>query len=155
MDNKQIIITEKSLDLAELNHQIQSGQGEHGASVIFTGSVRIADGEHGLVAMHLEHYPGMTENELKKIVDNTKSRWDLNKTLVVHRVGRLLPGEPIVFVGVSSLHRQSAFEAAQYIMDFLKHQATFWKKEIYFKNGQNQAVWVSAKESDNKALERW
>ncbi len=149
------MITEKMLDLSSLNQQIQSGEGEHGASVIFTGSVRVAEKEQGLLAMQLEHYPGMTEKELDIIIKNANSRWSLNKTLIVHRVGRLLPGEPIVFVGVCSLHRQSAFESAQYIMDFLKNNATFWKKEIYCKDGRNQDVWIEAKDSDEKALKRW
>ena len=155
MNKFKIIITEQSLDLTELNHQVQSGEGEHGASVIFTGSVRVSKEEQGLVAMHLEHYPGMTEKALEIILNNAKSRWNINKALVVHRVGRLLPGEAIVFVGVCCLHRQAAFEATQYIMDFLKNRATFWKKEIYFNDGKNQEVWVEAKDSDEKALERW
>ena len=155
MKNTEILITENPLDLTHLNHQTQSGEGEHGASVIFTGSVRVSSEEQGLIAMHLEHYPGMTEKELVNIIDNARNRWELSKIQVVHRVGRLLPGESIVFVGVCSLHRQAAFDAAQYIMDFLKNRATFWKKEIYLKNGENQAFWVAAKDSDEKALKRW
>ncbi|MGB0495914.1 MAG: molybdenum cofactor biosynthesis protein MoaE [Kangiellaceae bacterium] len=152
---EELIITNKSLDLSNLNQQIQAGEGEHGASVIFTGAVRVSKEEHGLVAMHLEHYPGMTEKELTRIIDDAKARWELSKALIVHRIGRLLPGEPIVFVGVCSLHREAAFQAAQFIMDFLKNKATFWKKEIYYQDGKNNAVWVEAKDSDEQALNRW
>jgi molybdopterin synthase catalytic subunit len=148
-------ITEQSLNLAELNDQIQSGNGEHGASVVFTGNVRVSDEESGLIGMTLEHYPGMTENLLSQIIEKAIVRWNLISVAVSHRVGYLTAGEPIVFVGTSARHRSAAFDGAQYIMDYLKNQATFWKKEHYLTNDKNIEVWVSEKKSDRDALDRW
>ncbi len=152
---KQIVIADKALDIPGLNQIIQSNQGESGASVIFTGNVRISDEEQGLTGMTLEHYPGMTESLLDEILIQAIERWQLNRVLVAHRVGRLSPGEPIVFVGTCGLHRKEAFDSAQFIMDYLKNKATFWKKEHYAKNGNEQDVWVESKQSDLDALERW
>ncbi len=152
---KQIIITDQPLDIAALNQTIQSNQGESGASVIFTGNVRVSDEEQGLTGMTLEHYPGMTELLLDEILVQAIDRWQLNQVLVAHRVGHLSPGEPIVFVGTCGLHRKETFESTEFIMDYLKNKATFWKKEHYSKNGANQDVWVESKQSDLDALERW
>ena len=101
--------------------------------------------------MTLEHYPGMTESEIDKIIDTAKKRWPLDGVTVIHRVGRLLPKENIVFVGCASAHRQAAFEAAHYIMDYLKTKAPFWKKE----DRESGASWVDARETDYTALQRW
>lgn len=152
---KQIIITEDGLDLAMLNQMIQSNQGESGASVIFTGCVRVSEQEKGLKGMTLEHYPGMTESLLDTILDKAITRWQLNRVLVAHRVGHLLPGEPIVFVGTCSLHRKQAFEAAEFIMDYLKNEATFWKKEHYLQDGNRRDIWVKSKQTDLDSLKRW
>jgi molybdopterin synthase catalytic subunit len=152
---KQIIITDQPLDISALNQTIQSNQGESGASVIFTGNVRVSDEEKGLTGMTLEHYPGMTESLLDEILVQAIERWQLNRVLVAHRVGHLSPGEPIVFVGTCGLHRKEAFESAQFIMDYLKNKATFWKKEHYSCNGANQDIWVESKQSDLDALDRW
>lgn len=153
--NTQIIISEESLDLAKLNSEIQSSEGQNGASVIFTGCVRVSQEEQGLSGMTLEHYPGMTESLLDEILTEAGQRWQLDRILVAHRVGYLLPGETIVFVGTCGLHRKEAFESAEFIMDYLKNKATFWKKEHYSKQGNSKEVWVESKQSDADTLERW
>ncbi|MCC5879585.1 MAG: molybdopterin synthase catalytic subunit MoaE [Idiomarina sp.] len=122
----------------------------YGAVVTFTGLVREVQGDH-LQAMHLEHYPGMTENVLMTIVKQADARWNLGDVTVIHRVGSLTLNEQIVLVAVSSAHRVDAFEAAQFIMDFLKTKAPFWKKEATTR-GEH---WVEAKDSDDKAGQRW
>lgn len=104
-----------------------------------------------IAAMTLEHYPGMTEAALSAIVAQAKARWVLQKVRVIHRVGRLLPGERIVFVGVASAHRGDAFAACEFVMDYLKTQAPFWKKE----ETATDARWVDARETDNTAAARW
>jgi molybdopterin synthase catalytic subunit len=114
-----------------------------GAVVTFVGRVR----EFGNERMFLEHYAGMTENVLEKIIAQANVRWQLHQTRVIHRVGALAAGDQIVFVGVSSRHRADAFAACEFIMDFLKTEAPFWKKE--------GVHWVDAKESDNDAAQRW
>lgn len=153
--NSQITIDSRPLNLDKLNAQIQVNDGTNGASVVFTGSVRAAMDNKNLVGMTLEHYPGMTENQLNLIVHNAAERWRLNKVLVVHRIGHLTLGEPIVFVGVSAAHRIQAFEGAQFIMDYLKNEATFWKKEHYQTDSLVSEEWVEAKQSDIDSLKKW
>ena len=149
--SNQIQIESSCLNLAQLLADAHRNEGESGAVVTFTGAVRVSEEESGLTGMTLEHYPGMTESQLAKILEEAEERWHLNTTKVVHRVGFLGAGEPIVFVAVSSLHRKEAFEAAQFIMDYLKQKATFWKKEHY----ADKTVWVEAKQSDVEAASRW
>ena len=151
----RISIDTESLDLIELNRLAQESQGENGASVIFTGNVRISGEQKGLVGMSLEHYPAMTESQLQKIIDNAFKRWNLSKVIVSHRVGYLTAGETIVFVAVCGLHRKEAFEAAQFVMDYLKRDATFWKKEHFLINGVKSENWVEAKQSDLESIKRW
>ncbi|MDB5814991.1 MAG: molybdenum cofactor biosynthesis protein [Rhodocyclales bacterium] len=127
-----------------------SGNGAAGAVASFLGYVRGGDAG-GILAMTLEHYPGMTERALADIVALAQERWSLLGVRVIHRVGRLLPGERIVFVGVAGSHRGEAFSACQFIMDYLKTQAPFWKKE----ETANGAHWVDARDSDDAALARW
>ena len=119
-----------------------------GAAVTFTGIVR-SDGE--VLEMALEHYPGMTEKALEGIVEKARSRWDLEDVVVIHRVGPLKVGEQIVLTLVTSSHRREAFEACEFIMDWLKTEAPFWKKETTAAG----ARWVDARESDEAARERW
>lgn len=119
-----------------------------GAVASFVGLVR-EDGE--VTAMTLEHYPGMTERALAEIVAEAKARWSLIAMRVIHRVGRLLPGERIVFVGVASSHRHDAFAACEFVMDYLKTRAPFWKKE----ETPSGARWVDARETDDRAAARW
>ncbi|HEY2033379.1 MAG TPA: molybdopterin synthase catalytic subunit MoaE [Rhizomicrobium sp.] len=119
-----------------------------GAVATFTGLVRK---EGDLTALTLEHYPGMTEREIARIVDEAQNRWSLLGVTVIHRVGRLTPGEKIVLVAVAASHRSAAFQACEFLMDYLKTKAPFWKQEE--RNGKAQ--WVEAKLSDDKAAERW
>lgn len=119
-----------------------------GAIASFVGIVR---GDGGLTAMTLEHYPGFAEREIAQHIAEAKSRWPLLGVRAVHRVGRLVPGDRIVFVGVASPHRQAAFEACAFLMDYLKTRAPFWKLEERA-SGQN---WVEAKAADDALAERW
>ncbi|VVP77952.1 Molybdopterin synthase catalytic subunit [Pseudomonas fluorescens] len=122
-----------------------------GAVVGFVGYVRDFNDGREVAGMFLEHYPGMTEKALGKIVDEAAGRWPLLKVEVLHRIGALEPGEPIVFVGVASAHRQAAFDACNFIMDYLKTRAPFWKKETT----GNGPRWVEGKASDQEAAGRW
>lgn len=124
-------------------------QANVGAIVTFTGLVRDDTGR--MTALELEHYPGMTESAIAKIVDEAVARWNLADCLVIHRYGRLAVGEPIMMVATASRHRVAAFEAAEFLMDYLKSRAPFWKKEI----GPEGTAWVAAKEADEAALKRW
>ena len=128
---------------------LSEGRHDIGAVVTFSGTVRDKTGD--LVAMELEHYPGMTEKELASIEQEARERWPLEASLIVHRVGRLLPGENIVLVVTASAHRQAAFEAAEFLMDYLKTRAPFWKREETADGGN----WVDARESDDTAAARW
>ena len=122
-----------------------------GAVVSFTGVVRAHGGGEKIAAMTLEHYPGMTERALNDIAQEACRRWPLNKVLVIHRFGRLAPEEDIVLVITASDHRRDAFEAAQFLMDWLKTKAPFWKLE----ETERGARWVEAKSSDDAAAARW
>ena len=132
------------------------GNRKIGGLAVFVGLVRemhTRDGLHRerIEAMTLEHYPGMTEKALQDIAYKAKSRWDLGAVHIIHRVGHLKPNAQIVFVGVASAHRAAAFSACEFIMDYLKNQAPFWKKE----HTTEADYWVAAKESDKSALSRW
>lgn len=127
-----------------------SASAAHGAVVTFTGLVREMAGAD-LTHLTLEHYPGMTEAALQEIAEQAQRRWPLGKIIIVHRVGPLALNEPIVFVGVASGHRKEAFAAAEFLMDYLKTRAPFWKKE-HTRHGEQ---WVAAKESDQQAAQRW
>lgn len=122
-----------------------------GAIVTFCGLVRDFSNNQQIVAIELEHYPGMTETVLGGIANEARERWPLDQLNIIHRVGRLEANEPIVFVGVSSAHRAAAFSACEFVMDFLKTQAPFWKKEIT----PEGSYWVEAKDSDTNAAQRW
>jgi molybdopterin synthase catalytic subunit len=138
-------------DPAALQRELCAGASAEGAIVTFTGYVRGA-GEGGpLHSMELEHYPGMTERSIESIMRDAGQRWSLLAATVVHRIGRLLPGEQIVWVGVASRHRGDAFSACECIMDYLKCQAPFWKKEMDARGGH----WVDAREQDENRAARW
>jgi len=122
-----------------------------GAVASFLGLVRDVNEGDGVHTLTLEHYPGMTEKSLGRIVQDAMTRWDLIDATVIHRVGTLQPTDPIVLVAVASAHRGDAFAACQFIMDYLKTQAPFWKKEVT-PEGER---WVEAKESDAAAAGRW
>lgn len=147
-DEMTVRITEDDFDIMAEHEALKSP--DAGAIVTFTGTVRDLPGG-GLNAITLEHYPGMTETEIETIITEAKARWSLEKVTVIHRVGRLLPTENIVFVGCSSAHRGMAFNGATFIMDFLKTKAPLWKLE----DGPEGAAWVDARDSDMEALERW
>jgi molybdopterin synthase catalytic subunit len=122
-----------------------------GAVVGFVGYVRDFNAGHEVRGMFLEHYPGMTEKALAKIEAEARQRWPLLCVEILHRVGSLQPGEPIVFVGTCSAHRQAAFEACDFIMDYLKTRAPFWKKE----SASTTESWVDGRDSDQQAVRRW
>lgn len=138
-------------DLAAEVRALTAGRTDLGAIVTFTGTVRDKAGGDPLTAMTLEHYPGMTESELARVETEARERWSLQACLIIHRFGRLVPGENIVLVVTASAHREAAFEAARFLMDYLKANAPFWKQE----ERASGASWVEAKESDDRAAERW
>ncbi len=123
-----------------------------GAIVTFTGTVRGGAAGKSITSMTLEHYPGMTEAELARVDAEAQARWPLQGTLVVHRYGTLKPGDNIVLVVTASPHRHAAFEAAAFLMDYLKTRAPFWKKET---GADGDGTWVDARESDDAAVARW
>ena len=127
------------------------GRRDVGALASFVGLVREANDGSAVTAMTLEHYPGMTEKALEDICNQAHARWDLIDTLVVHRIGALKPGDRIVLVGVTSAHRGEAFAACEFIMDYLKTRAPFWKKE----DTPGGSRWVDARTSDETAERRW
>ena len=134
----------------EMAH-IRTGRTDIGALVNFIGLVRDLNDDTRISTMTLEHYPGMTEKQLASIVDEAESRWPLQAVTVIHRIGKLQPGEQIVLVITASMHRGDAFEANSFIMDYLKKRATFWKKES--RPGMDH--WVDERESDAEAIKRW
>ncbi len=146
----RIVVQEQAFDLgAEANAFAASGAA-NGAIVTFTGVVRdLASGD--LDVMEIEHYPGMTERALTEIAEQAMQRWSLGDVLVIHRHGRLSPGDRIMMVATAARHRKDAFEAAEFLMDYLKSRAPFWKKEIT----ASGAEWVAAKDEDEDALTRW
>ncbi|MBT4518574.1 MAG: molybdenum cofactor biosynthesis protein MoaE [Halieaceae bacterium] len=127
------------------------GRKDIGALVTFVGLVRDSAQSPSLTAMELEHYPGMTEKALEEIANEAHQRWSLQGASIIHRVGKLLPAERIVMVAVASMHRSEAFQACEFIMDFLKTRAPFWKKE----HTAGEAHWVDARERDVDAQARW
>lgn len=131
--------------------RLTTGRRDVGAVVTFTGYVRDEDAK--LSALELEHYPGMAEDEITRVAREAIDRWDLVGATAIHRYGKLVPGAPIVLVVTASSHRRAAFEAGEYLMDYLKTRAPFWKKE-HLADGTT-GDWVSAKDDDDKALERW
>lgn len=148
--NTRVKILDKAFNPAVVSGELTSLDSEHGALVTFTGMVRDL-AEKPVNAMFLEHYPGMTEQSLLAIILTARERWALGNVTVIHRVGMLYPGDPIVFIGVSSHHRHAAFDACQFIMDYLKMDAPFWKKE-FTPEGER---WVETRSSDCDAAQRW
>lgn len=138
-------------DVAKVLADLRNNKPQVGAIVSFIGLVRDINDGADVSTLTLEHYPEMTEKALQSIVDEAKQRWDVMDAVVIHRVGTLLPTDQIVLVAISSAHRQAAFSACEFIMDYLKTQAPFWKKET---NNQG-ARWVEAKASDDEAKARW
>jgi molybdopterin synthase catalytic subunit len=144
-------IQTEDFDLGAETLALRQSNRSVGALACFVGTVRdINDGSH-VSAMELEHYPGMTEKSIEAIVDEAKARWKVIDALVIHRVGVLAPADQIVLVAVTSSHRGDAFAACEFVMDYLKTTAPFWKKERTSKGER----WVDARESDDAALARW
>ena len=146
-----IRVQEADFDVGAELAALRAGDTRIGALASFIGLVRDVSHGTGVSEMTLEHYPGMTENALAAIVDEAKSRWDLYGALVIHRVGRLQPCDQIVLVAVTSAHRGDAFAACEFIMDYLKTRAPFWKREAT----AGGAHWVDARDSDDTAAARW
>jgi molybdopterin synthase catalytic subunit len=138
-------------DLMAEQNRLVAGRHDIGAVVTFTGLCRDEVGT--LAALELEHYPGMAEAEMTRVLEDAKQRWPLDGAILIHRYGKILPGANIVLVVTASRHRVAAFAAAEFLMDYLKTRAPFWKKE-HRKDGTTGG-WVEAKDADDKALERW
>ena len=143
-----VVVQEKDFDLVAELKELAGFEGKAGAVISFIGLVR---GDETLLALELEHYPAMTTKALEEIEQMARTKWRLVDVRIVHRFGRLQLGEQIMMVSVSASHRHSAFEAADYIMDFLKSRAPFWKKE----HGISNNIWVTANPDDEEALNRW
>lgn len=147
----KILVQSEAFDLGAEVAALSQGRTDIGAIASFVGLARDMNDGSGVQAMTLEHYPGMTEKALARLVEEARSRWTLLDVTVIHRVGRLLPGDSIVLVVVASRHRGEAFAACEYLMDALKTRAPFWKKE----ETQEGERWVEARASDDAAAARW
>lgn len=145
----RLSVQEAAFDLGGESNAFAAGVAGAGAVVTFTGLVR--DNGGALAAMEIEHYPGMTERAIAAIMEEAIARWSLIDALVIHRYGVLKGAEPIMMVATAAPHRADAFAAAEFLMDYLKSRAPFWKKEI----GATGAQWVAAKDADEDALKRW
>lgn len=146
-----ISVQQADFDVSAELAALRAGRADIGAIAAFVGLVRDISGGKAVSAMTLEHYPGMTEKALADIVAEAERRWSLQAVRVIHRVGPLLPADQIVLVAVASAHRGEAFQACEFIMDYLKTRAPFWKKET---TPQGER-WVDARDSDDAAAERW
>ena len=144
-----IRVQEAPFDLGAEANTFAARQSGMGALVTFTGIVRDLAG--GLDAMEIEHYPGMTERALRTIAEEAARRWEIGDVLILHRYGRMAPDERIMMVATASRHRADAFQAAEFLMDYLKSRAPFWKKE----HGPSGPAWVAARDEDEDALARW
>lgn len=144
-------VQQQDFDLGAELLALRQGNPKIGAIASFLGLVRDINEGDAVAGMSLEHYPGMTEKALERIVEQARARWDIFDALVIHRVGDLMPTDQIVLVAVTSAHRGEAFAACEFIMDYLKTEAPFWKRE----QTQDGARWVDARETDEQAAERW
>ena len=147
----RVSIQTADFDAGQEQARLRAGDGRVGAVCTFLGTVRDRNGGDAVSSMELEHYPGMTEQAIEAMIDQAMARFDIIAARVIHRVGLLQPTEQIVWVGVSSAHRCQSFQACEFLMDYLKTQAPFWKKE----QTPTGAHWVDARESDDAALARW
>ncbi len=151
MTSPRVTIQEPDFELGHEVAALRASDGGVGAVVSFVGTVRDRNDGQAVAAMTLEHYPGMTEKAIEAMVDAAMARFDIRAARVIHRVGELHPNDQIVLVAVTSAHRGHAFQACEFLMDYLKTQAPFWKKEIT----PQGAHWVDARSSDDAALKRW
>ncbi|HSG95017.1 MAG TPA: molybdenum cofactor biosynthesis protein MoaE [Afifellaceae bacterium] len=149
--NPNIRVQAEPFDAAHESQRLTAGRKDVGAVVTFTGLCRDEDGR--LAALELEHYPGMAEAEITRIARQAAERWPLMGLTSIHRTGKIAPGEPIVLVVTASAHRKAAFEAAEFLMDYLKTRAPFWKKEHQADGASGD--WVDARDADDEAADRW
>ncbi len=147
----RVSIQTADFDAGQEQARLRAGDGSVGAVCTFLGTVRDRNGADAVSSMELEHYPGMTEQAIEAMIDQAMVRFDIIAARVIHRVGLLQPTDQIVWVGVTSAHRGQSFQACEFLMDYLKTQAPFWKKE----QTPNGVHWVDARESDDAALARW
>lgn len=146
-------IQQEDFCLKEEHQHLTLNNTSQGAVVSFVGTVR---SDHpDLIALNIEHYPVMTEQQIQSVVNQAMDRWSLLAVTVIHRIGELAIGDNIVLILVSSEHRKAAFEACDFIMDYLKMKAPFWKQTIYHENSDMKSHWIDAKESDKKAFDTW
>jgi molybdopterin synthase catalytic subunit len=145
-----VVVSEADFDPATLLNQLHEDSPKVGAVASFIGVVR-GDATGTLQGLHIEHYPGMTEAEIERIARQAAERWPIESVQVYHRVGRLLLGERIVWVAVSAAHRGASFAACEFVMDYLKTRATFWKKECFIEGDR----WVEQRQSDLDKAETW
>ena len=151
MSGETVRITLEPIDTHAETKAVAEAGSNIGAVVTFSGICRADEKGEKISALFLEHYPGMAEQEIQNHIETARRRWPLLAASVVHRVGRITPGETIVFVATASAHREAAFQAAEFIMDYLKTSAPFWKRT----EGGGKEAWVNASEKDENALERW
>ncbi|MYM41396.1 molybdenum cofactor biosynthesis protein MoaE [Duganella qianjiadongensis] len=150
-EGSAVRVQQQDFDLSTELAQLRAAQPGVGAIVSFVGTVRDLNEGASVAEMELEHYPGMTEQSIQRIIEQARARWDIFGALVIHRVGPLKPMEQIVLVAVTAAHRGEAFAACEFIIDYLKTEAPFWKKEQTPEGGR----WVDARVSDDVALEKW
>lgn len=150
-ESLRVAVQEADFDVAALQRELLGEGGQAGAVATFTGYVRGGGEAEPLQGMELEYYPGMTERSIREILQQAAGRWPLLSASVVHRVGTLQPGDRIVWVGVASAHREAAFASCEFIMDYLKQRAPFWKKEL----GPQGGRWVEAHAGDEARAARW
>lgn len=150
-ENNTIILVQEATFQQQDTYQWLSEPTNVGATVMFVGKVRNLNMGDNVSGLHLEHYPEMTQKSLKDIVEQARARWDLERVAVIHRIGSLKINDEIVLVGTSSMHREDAYHANEFIMDYLKTRAPFWKKE----QTDNGERWVEGKDSDQEAAAKW
>lgn len=151
MQNLTVEVQVSDFSVDQENKKLAGIKGQAGGVVDFTGYVRAASDTGDIDALFIEHYPDMTEKSILAVMANATERWPILGARVVHRVGNIKVGEQIVYVGVSARHRREAFDACDYIMDYLKTEAPFWKKQL----SSDSQEWVAAKDSDQEALLKW
>jgi len=151
MNALRVTVQTEDFDLSAEVAALRAGDAGVGAVAAFVGTVRDRNDGQGVSAMELEHYPGMTERAIEAIAEQAHARFDIRAVRVIHRVGRLQPQDQIVLVAVTSAHRGQAFQACEFLMDYLKTQAPFWKKETTPEGSR----WVDARVADDEALRRW
>ena len=147
----EVSVQEADFDVGAEIGALSAGRPDVGAVASFVGLVRDVNDGSGVHAMTLEHYPGMTERAIAAMIGEAEARWGISGAMVIHRHGTLAPGEPIMMVATAARHRAEAFAAAEFLMDYLKSRAPFWKKEVT----EAGATWVAARDRDEDALGRW